>query len=40
MDSVMKRFIKLANLENDQKFDADLVEQLSKAIEVLPNLED
>ena len=30
----------LANLENDQKFDAALVEQLAKIIEVLSNLED
>jgi hypothetical protein len=30
----------IANLENDQKFDAALVEQLAKIIEVLSNLED
>jgi hypothetical protein len=36
----MARLIKLADLENDQKFDADLVEQLSKVIAVLPDLED
>ena len=36
----MGRLIKLANLEKDQKFNADLVEQLAKVIEVLPDLED
>jgi hypothetical protein len=30
----------IANLESDQKFDAVLVEQLAKIIDVLSNLED
>jgi hypothetical protein len=30
----------LANLEKDQEFNASLVEQLAKIIEVLSNLED
>ena len=30
----------IKNLENDQKFDAELVEQLAKIIEVLSDLED
>lgn len=36
----MGRPILLANLEHDQKFDADLVKKLAEAIEILPNLED
>ena len=30
----------IRNLENDQKFDVELVEQLAKIIEVLSDLED
>jgi hypothetical protein len=40
MDSSMGRSIQLANLEHDQKFDADLVKQIAKIIEALSNLED
>jgi hypothetical protein len=40
MNSSMGHPIQLANLEHDQKFDADLVKQLAKVIETLSNLED
>jgi hypothetical protein len=30
----------IKNLENDQKFDVAIIEQLAKIIEVLSNLED
>jgi len=40
MDSIMERSIPLANIEQDQKFDDALVEQLAKILKILPNLED
>jgi hypothetical protein len=35
----MGRLFPLANIEQDQKFDAGLVERLNKILEFLPNLE-
>jgi hypothetical protein len=40
MDSIMGNPFPLADIEQNQKFDDALVEQLAKVIEVLPNLED
>ena len=40
MNSGMGSPIPLADIEQDQKFDDRLVEQLAKVIKVLPNLED
>jgi hypothetical protein len=40
MASIMGNPIPLANIEQNQKFDDALVQQLAKVIEVLSNLED
>ena len=40
MESIMRRLFPLANIEQDQKFDAVLVKRLAKILEFLPNLED
>jgi hypothetical protein len=40
MESIMGRLFSLLNIEQDQKFDAALVERVAKILEFLPNLED
>jgi hypothetical protein len=40
MDSIMRKKFPLADIEQNQKFDGALVEQLAKVIEVLPDLEE
>ena len=39
MNSNMRKTRLPANIENDQRYDRALMEQLAKAIEILPNLE-
>ena len=40
MDSTMKRADPQVNLEDDEKFDSDLLRRLAKIVEVLQNIED
>lgn len=40
MESIMERRFSLADIEQNQKFDAALVKRLAKIIDFLPNLED
>ncbi len=40
MESIMGRLFPLVNIEQDQKFDAALVERVAKILTFLPNLED
>jgi hypothetical protein len=40
MESIMERLFSLADIEDNQKFDAALVKRLAETIEFLPNLED
>ena len=40
MDSGMRRTIPLANAEQCQEFDDNLVKRLAKVIQILPNMED
>jgi hypothetical protein len=36
----MRSTIPLANIEDDQKFDSDLLKRLARVVEMLQNLED
>jgi len=39
LDALITRFIPIANIEDEQKFDNSLIQAIAKIVEVLPSLE-
>jgi len=35
----MTRFVSIANIEDEQKFDGSLIQKMAKIVDVLPSLE-